>query len=181
MFLLHKIPDITAQMLVVLYRFQSYWFAVPSSSRSCINKDIKCHNKGFFTLTEHRFDFFFFAPQFGLTFSFSFLSRFFQCFPLCLLKLALLFMGEFIYRFIKFRSRTFRVVDYSINQSRHFIKLVAEFLPRPCTKSIPTPRRRYGITPSLNINLNMGVEHQIGIEADATSIERSDACFLGGS
>ncbi len=88
---------------------------MPCSGWSSINKDIKSHNEGFFTLTEHCFKFFFFAPLFSLTLSFLTLLRFFLCFPLCLLKLALLFMGEFIYRFIKFRSRTLRVVDYSIN------------------------------------------------------------------
>ncbi len=168
-------------MLVVLYRFQSNWFAVPCSSRGSINKDIKSHNEGFFTLSEHRFKFFFFAPLFSLTLSFLTLLRFFPCFPLCLLKLALLFMGEFIYRFIKFRSRTFRIIDYSINQSRHFIKLVAEFLPWTGTKCIPPSGSGNGVIPSLDVNFNSRVEHKIGVEANATGIKRRNAGFLGGS
>lgn len=89
-------------MLVMLYCFQSYWFAVPSSSWSCINKDIKSHNEGFFTLTEHRFKFFFFAPLFSFSLSFLTLLRFFLCFFQSCLFLNLLTLSNRDYCFLQF-------------------------------------------------------------------------------
>ena len=53
---------------------------MPCAGWSSINKDIKSHNERFFTLTEHCFKFFFFAPLFSLTLS----SLPFLCFFLCL-------------------------------------------------------------------------------------------------